>query len=345
MLSDNKYKLSLPCNYNYPEDAALFKKSFFKLPKQKVLTLRNALLTHNGLVFKENILPVWKSFYFHNSHFGNQLYRGFLENLVSRYGRNTPPVKLSKKFDYLSIHTPWFNYYHWIEDSLTRLFLLDYNNLEDYVLILPEEYKTVSFVEETLKNFRFKGIEWLSTGQHALIPNLIFPEQRVFCPNYNPSTVLNLQSFFFEKYMVDINSKKGKRIYIGRKNARRIIQNENEVISVLKSFDFEIHYFENSSFKEQIKLISDAIILVSPHGAALTNINFMKKGSKVLELHKRVTNKNDHHSKVYYHLANTLNLKYYHQLCEPVNPEMDFFESDLIVDIKKLNDNILHMIS
>jgi hypothetical protein len=66
----------------------------------------------------------------------------------------------------------------------------------------------------------------------------------------------------------------------------------------------------------------------------------MTPGSNVLEFHKKKTNLADHHSLIFWYMADALNIHYYQQECEPVNPTDNFFEADIIVDTKLLSDNM-----
>jgi len=50
---------------------------------------------------------------------------------------------------------------------------------------------------------------------------------------------------------------------------RRII-NEHEVIEALATFGFVAYALEEMSFSEQVRLFSQAEMVVAPHGAGLT---------------------------------------------------------------------------
>ena len=79
----------------------------------------------------------------------------------------------------------------------------------------------------------------------------------------------------------------------------------------------------------------------------------MPSGSKVMELHREVYNKNEHHSKVYWRLAGAMGLKYYYQFCKPVLVESynerykrknyfnaDFHIFNLELDLNKFEENL-----
>jgi capsular polysaccharide biosynthesis protein len=114
--------------------------------------------------------------------------------------------------------------------------------------------------------------------------------------------------------------------------------NEQEIKQIVKKLGFEIHYFEDYSFEEQLKLITECRYLVSIHGAGLTNILFMKNGTNVMEFKM----KEDYINGCYYSLANSLNINYYYLLCEGNNPIAQ--DADFIIDIEKFTIAIEQML-
>lgn len=76
------------------------------------------------------------------------------------------------------------------------------------------------------------------------------------------------------------------RIYVTRgrrRNSRRVV-NEDEVLSVLRPLGFSVFDPGEHPVQEQIDVFSSADVIVAPHGAALTNLNFCSPGVRVLEL-------------------------------------------------------------
>ena len=67
---------------------------------------------------------------------------------------------------------------------------------------------------------------------------------------------------------------------------------------------------------------------------------FMDGHSAVLELHKQITNMNDFHDKVLWHLASVLSLTYFHQECKPERRGADMYSANLKVNINLLEKNI-----
>ena len=92
-----------------------------------------------------------------------------------------------------------------------------------------------------------------------------------------------------------------KKIFIRRRSQKnRLIVNEEEVLQVFLSYQFEIVSFEDLSFEDQISLMSKVCVLAGVHGAGLTNMLFMPLNSVVFEL----TTKIDGENYYYYALSN-----------------------------------------
>ena len=77
--------------------------------------------------------------------------------------------------------------------------------------------------------------------------------------------------------------KESKRIYISRSWRRRII-NEEELIFMLKKFDFVIIEDKQRSIEEQISIYHNASFIIGPHGASFGNIIWCEPGTHLFEL-------------------------------------------------------------
>jgi capsular polysaccharide biosynthesis protein len=117
--------------------------------------------------------------------------------------------------------------------------------------------------------------------------------------------------------------------------------NEDEVGAALKDYGFRSIRFEDYSFAEQVQIASKARFLVSNHGAGLTNMLFIASGSSVLELRKR----EDSHNNCYFPLASALDLHYFYQLCDPLDPNEDAHSADLIVRVELHRKNVEEMLA
>jgi len=131
---------------------------------------------------------------------------------------------------------------------------------------------------------------------------------------------------------------KGKYTYISRKKAavRRII-NEDAYLDDLKGLDISIHFMEDLSFIEQIKLFAESEIITGPHGAAFSFAIFCKPQTLLYEIY-RADNIKGH----YAILANECNLKYkrFHHVT-------DFNEAthDMTIDKESYIDSLNELIA
>jgi capsular polysaccharide biosynthesis protein/glycosyltransferase involved in cell wall biosynthesis/SAM-dependent methyltransferase len=124
-------------------------------------------------------------------------------------------------------------------------------------------------------------------------------------------------------------------IYVSRaevKDKRRFV-NEQELIDTLKPVGFEALSPERYTPKQQIRLFSNARVIVGPIGAALTNICFSPEGCTVIEIVPE-----NYVQPWIFHLAGLLGHQYAHVVAEVVNEkEVDvggFKRRDFIFDYR-----------
>ncbi len=142
--------------------------------------------------------------------------------------------------------------------------------------------------------------------------------------------MLDLRKILFEHYNVSIQKPK-KKIYITRKSAtRRKVENELSLIELLEKNGFLILELESFTFAEQVKLFTECEVLISIHGAGLTNCIFMQENTFMLEFYKQDTFINY----CFERMAVELKLDYTRQLCVGgKNIETHVDKTDLIVNI------------
>src|SRR5689334_14311039 len=127
-----------PVNIN-DEDASLFLPYLsFELSPLKVKRLTNAFVTYTGFCVTENGL-------LKESHHDYPPQFDYFLKLASvsyeeAYENPDNLVVLDDDNTYLSIHHPWFMYYHWICESVFRIWRVK-DKINQMVLLLPESYK------------------------------------------------------------------------------------------------------------------------------------------------------------------------------------------------------------
>lgn len=342
---ENTITTRLPCNVG-PEDKHLFEPHRqYTLTPLKVRKMQFVFVSYIGYCIDDTgLIPECHHGYPHQ-------YQDYLNDAGSYFRQaqedESKIIYLEDDNDYLVIHHPWANYYHWITESIPRLWLLR-DQLKDLTLIFPEDFRKNVYVSESLKPFSFRDVYYLPVEKNIFARNLCLPQLKPFSECYDPA-VVRWQRDFYVSYVrkgLQLDYGFGKRIYVSRKLAsKRRVQNESEMEAVMRKYDFSIVHCEQLSFFQQVAAFSQAEVFVSIHGAGLTNMLFIPEGSKVLELHKRMTNANDQHSLVYWRLASALGLSYYHQICDPADPQADFFSADFIVNTDLLEQNVRVLIA
>jgi len=117
-----------------------------------------------------------------------------------------------------------------------------------------------------------------------------------------------IKSFINNVITYDLNNKYSKYIYISRYDSKyRRIKNEELVMDYLNTNGFSKIQLTNMPLIEQFAIFYNAEIIISVHGAALTNILFCKPNTKVIEISCNFLK-----DKTYFEdIANCLNLIYY----------------------------------
>ncbi len=116
-------------------------------------------------------------------------------------------------------------------------------------------------------------------------------------------------------------SSKKDKIYISRQNSSyRNLINEADVIYKLKKLNFKIIFLNNLKIFQEIEIFSNADVIVSPTGSALTNILFCNAGTKIFEISPKYSfNYEDRFKFRYQFISQTLKLKYKRIEAESVN--------------------------
>lgn len=189
-------------------------------------------------------------------------------------------------------------YYHWINEVLGRLALLEMFDVTYDKLYVPLWH---SFMKETLidlwgidstKIINSTGGNVFLEADTLIVPSLInkIDSQKAYAGNYiYPECVKYVREklLLAAKNKVDFNSYNfSKKVFISRKdahNARRIL-NEDEVFELFREKGFERYHLNTMSVLEQIILFNNADIVVCEHGSGLTNIIFCKPKTKIIEI-------------------------------------------------------------
>lgn len=258
---------------------------------------------------------------------------GFIRYKLSRLLRNKTIKMTGQK--YLILFDVWSsaNLYHFYFYTLEKLtYTLDVDALKDFKFLLPPV--TSKFVEETIsllgitdfykmeENCNLKAdFVIISPGNNAVLPT--------------KRSTISIKNLLLSK--VDCSLDLGERIYISRQNAeKRKVINQKELDIILSQFNFKIVCAEDYSLAEQISIFKNAKVVVSPHGAGLSNIIFLDEESTVIEIN---TDNREQCVPHYMVLSNHCNLKYYYfdSSTEKDNFRIDIKEFENLLNTSLLN--------
>ena len=109
--------------------------------------------------------------------------------------------------------------------------------------------------------------------------------------------------FLFQWHMGTL--KPGNRIYVSRNKGRPVRQviNEEELMKCLEPFGFRRIFMEDLDGANQIRLFSEAEIIITPHGSALAFSTFCSEGTTIIELLDKPLTGLKHYSHIAWYLA------------------------------------------
>ncbi len=174
----------------------------------------------------------------------------------------------------------WFEYYHWLIEIVQRVGLLVESGAAFDNLIAPGAASR-SYCQEflSLTGLTSKNV----LGAHE--PIAVRTEQALI-PNRPPLVTTFGIDFLRALYLGGAPARADgrRRLLISRRKAKdRRIVNEGQVHDLLSELGFEAVTFEDMDVRAQAKLMSEAEIVVAPHGAGLSNVVFCPPGGTVIE--------------------------------------------------------------
>lgn len=294
-----------------------------------------------GYVLKKNIYVqnlqlrkyVWLKYY---SKYWRINQYSFIEN-VKNLTFGISNYFLNKNIKYLHIeNASWIlnhrsnQYFHWMTDALQRLEVIKHKS-ELYPIIIFDYLLDFEFIWSTLDKLQVNYIV-LSKDKFYKIDNLLIAEPVADSGNFHPEILNTIRKNLRLK---SINSKVEKKIWISRQSAsKRKIVNFDEIKKILINNSFEIIEFENLKFLDQIKILSNCVVLGGLHGAGLLNMLFIKNQSKIIE----IRGKEDRVNNCFFSMSSDLNHDYYYFLAD--NDNQNYYSGNYYINPSKF-DNFL----
>ena len=204
------------------------------------------------------------------------------------------------------------NYCHWILDWLPRLSLCEraapFDNIVSIRLgadFMRESLAFLGYQDKTIITINNPPYVW--RFETLLVPNYpLKPLKDIYQirETYHPMYFCHPDLLQWWRSRCPVR-KPHRKLYIPRLS-KRVVLNEKDLLDLLGLLDgFEVFDPGRHSFAKQIKMFSEAEMVVGAHGAGLTNLLFAPEGCRVLELFPGMGG-----SLAYFCLANALNHDY-----------------------------------
>ena len=240
---------------------------------------------------------------------------------------------LESKPSILIGNASWQGYYHWLIQCVTSLVAfekLGVNISRCQVYGPPLN----NWMRDILEIVGVNNYHELETNKVSVLSDVYF--NNVLWSSFAFSQNGFLLEWFRNKIGIDSDNKGTRKIYISRADTnRRSLTNEGEVIQHLKAQNFEILVCSELSVQEQMKIFSEAELVVAPHGGALSNIVFCNNNVTIVELFQE-----NYLNRCFKAIAEALNLSYYALVNQCIDKQLSHHESTFSVNLDEL-DNLL----
>lgn len=189
-----------------------------------------------------------------------------------------------------------FNYFHYNIEVLTKLALINQKDEYDNVPILVDEvcFRVPQFLEElTMLNKKGHRIIPLRNGTCYNVKKLIYiSDLGVYPFELKKGYLLKNKDIVFsdlgvrllnENLAIEGNSY--RKLFISRSNTiNPRAENNTAVEQIFVENGYEIVFPELMTFRDQLKIFSEAKILAGVCGAGLTNIIFTNKNAQIISI-------------------------------------------------------------
>ncbi len=257
------------------------------------------------------------------------------------FNYNTPQIDIA-----CSLLNAWSqNYWHWIIDCLTRLegieFYYQKTGIKPQLII---DANPTSWQVDSLKLLGYQPQDCIQWNKSRMRVNklIISSFRRHYDKVYSVESP-SASCWIRERMLSHLSDNEdikpfSSKIFISRRKAggRRII-NENDVIATLAEFGFITYVLEDMNFADEVRLFSQAKIVVAPHGAGLTNIIF-SQSLTLIELFGLSI------SPCFANLARGLGFQYGYIQCQSPHTALRYHDSDMIVDTIQLKKLLVQML-
>lgn len=204
------------------------------------------------------------------------------------------------------------NLWHWTLECLPKLLALESTGFTGaYIVPARELEREDSVITRSLRMFAIDPARVLPSGPTYRIKLMLLPQR---LSGFDLADNMPLSGFLRQRLLEAAGALDGsKRLYVRRIGRRRVL-NEDDILPVLRDFDFETMVPENLDLAAQWRCMTNVDCSVMAHGANSTLTLLQKPGSIAVEMFgNRYVSYNNLHA------ARLLKLRYY-PLIEELDP-------------------------
>ncbi|GAB3927698.1 glycosyltransferase family 61 protein [Mucilaginibacter myungsuensis] len=285
-LRGHQYRLVIPPEdhqFDLPDlqdgrDATKFNDNvFYSTPPAYLYSLKDVYLYKQMGLVLSNRNALFQEF---THHFGISSLSKFLrKNPFYTYATN---IKRIAGTGAVLVSPESHNYYHWLSDVLPRIKLYQsvMGHIDHYCIsaAVPEKFLAI------LPSFGIPMTKILLVNdQEKLHFNTLYVASLPGSEGRSPKWAVD----HVRDKLIPLGTDPviaNKKIYFKRgPSGQRKLINEENIIGLLQQHGFDVIDPDDLSITEQINLMQHASVIVSVHGAALSNLLFANKGISVIE--------------------------------------------------------------
>lgn len=262
------------------------------------------------------------------------------------------PVTQSKRKSYhaKTLIAPWSQYFEKPQSGVTYKRWIRFNGYYDFMMLLatklcriketlPEDIFHQSIVAYPLLNtayeqdflslLGFKPDQILDSRLYTIsFDTCLLGDSSNWCyPNV--TDLMSLKRNVEDRIPAERTNR--NRIYVRRAGRRRLL-NEEDLVRLLKQYDFTIIDDIPRSIAEQVSIYKNANFIIGPHGASFTNIVWCKPGTHLFELFNA-----DYVPDYFLYLSQVLGLRYSAYCLEKnVRNTNDALTHDIVISVPEV---------
>ncbi len=247
-------------------------------------TVLKSIESSHGLYYNVNLIKVSGVHSITNCKGERMPEYSFGTSSLTKYHKSLKVVEIDKPSIILTSYYGINNFCHILLDQLPRLYFPSELYGIDSLPTIYVDKESTGLLEKLIKHIKIPlKIDYLENGIEYKFNEAYLTAPLNHPMNNGDENLVKFIKLAFAETKFDQSSVKN-RVFINRPSKRRGIENKSEILSILNAFKFREVELESLSISEQATLFSNTEIIVSPHGAGLSNLIFCNKGTTVIEI-------------------------------------------------------------